>query len=600
MALHVFVIKETELEDPQDLRAESEKYSNSTNERKNMSTKTLRKRIALVAVSALGAGLLSVVAVPSANAADTGDFTFTGTGLLGSVITGGSTTQTATLLTTGSLVVTTTGGDNGYFVVSAGGSISSAVIGNGSLTAPDGISTDQKKFLTAGTTSTFTVVPTGAAGSTFTITGYTGIATGVVTDVLTVTIAASSSYGVASASSSYLSWVGTATAEATSDVANKSATDYATNALYLNVQINDAYGNNITSATGALVATVTAGATVGFGPITTCGTVVDPTATAGTYTQSVTATCPQSINLVVKQATVGAGWNGTVTVTYNGVTIGTKSGKITGAPASLLVSPVAINSPLSTTQTTWVYYVKDSVGNELTTVNATDVVLSTSSDSSVISAAVSLTKPNPLLTSSTYGYGDTTCAKAGSSKVVMQITTNGNVVKSNEFTQLCGGNAYSYTAAFDKASYVQGEIATMTVTFKDALGNLANSLVQVDACTYVGSITDAVISAPMMLRAASSSSIFEGDSTDSSCGIYLGKAGTKVYTFTVGTAVGLTDGSYNAVVSFPSVDDAAAVAYKVSTGSTGISLADVLKAIVSLIASINKQIAALQKALLKK
>jgi hypothetical protein len=34
-----------------------------------MSTKTLRKRIALVAVSALGAGLLSVVAVPSANAA---------------------------------------------------------------------------------------------------------------------------------------------------------------------------------------------------------------------------------------------------------------------------------------------------------------------------------------------------------------------------------------------------------------------------------------------------------------------------------------------------------------------------------------------------
>jgi len=35
-----------------------------------MSTKTLRKRIALVAVTALGAGLLSVVAVPSANAAN--------------------------------------------------------------------------------------------------------------------------------------------------------------------------------------------------------------------------------------------------------------------------------------------------------------------------------------------------------------------------------------------------------------------------------------------------------------------------------------------------------------------------------------------------
>jgi hypothetical protein len=42
------------------------------------------------------------------------------------------------------------------------------------------------------------------------------------------------------------------------------------------------------------------------------------------------------------------------------------------------------------------------------------------------------------------------------------------------------------------------------------------------------------------------------------------------------------------------------VAYKVVAPSTGVSNADVLKAIVSLIASINKQIAALQKALLKK
>jgi len=41
----------------------------TTNERKSMSTKTTLKRIALVAVSALGAGVLSVIAVPTANAA---------------------------------------------------------------------------------------------------------------------------------------------------------------------------------------------------------------------------------------------------------------------------------------------------------------------------------------------------------------------------------------------------------------------------------------------------------------------------------------------------------------------------------------------------
>jgi hypothetical protein len=225
-----------------------------------------------------------------------------------------------------------------------------------------------------------------------------------------------------------------------------------------------------------------------------------------------------------------------------------------------------------------------------------------SSDKSVISAAVSNSVSDPSLDADTYGTGTSTCLKAGSSKVVMQITTNGNVVKSNEFTQLCGGAAYSYSASLDKASYVQGEIATMTVTFKDALGNLANSLQAVDTCSGTPSaspLTDAVISAPMM-SPVGSGSLYTYSTTTTSCGIYVGSAGTKKYTLTVGTATGLTDGNYNAVVSFPTVDVAASVAYKVSTGSTGVSNADVLKAIVSLIASINKQIAALQKALLKK
>jgi hypothetical protein len=81
--------------------------------------------------------------------------------------------------------------------------------------------------------------------------------------------------------------------------------------------------------------------------------------------------------------------------------------------------------------------------------------------------------------------------------------------------------------------------------------------------------------------------------------------GVVKFTFTVGTSSGITAGSYNALVDFPTLTDAETatiqtVAYKVSTGDTGVSNADVLKAIVSLIASINKQIAALQKALLKR
>jgi hypothetical protein len=79
-------------------------------------------------------------------------------------------------------------------------------------------------------------------------------------------------------------------------------------------------------------------------------------------------------------------------------------------------------------------------------------------------------------------------------------------------------------------------------------------------------------------------------------------SGNIVYTFTVGTASGAIPGKYQALVSFPTLTSPAAtqtVAYEIS-GGAGVSNADVLKAIVSLIASINKQIAALQKALLKK
>ena len=72
--------------------------------------------------------------------------------------------------------------------------------------------------------------------------------------------------------------------------------------------------------------------------------------------------------------------------------------------------------------------------------------------------------------------------------------------------------------------------------------------------------------------------------------------GVATYKFIVGS---VGDGSYQLVVSFPTVNalnsaqSADTIAFTVSSGST--SLNDVLKGIVSLIASINKQIAALAK-----
>jgi len=83
-------------------------------------------------------------------------------------------------------------------------------------------------------------------------------------------------------------------------------------------------------------------------------------------------------------------------------------------------------------------------------------------------------------------------------------------------------------------------------------------------------------------------------------------SGVKTYKFVVGT----TEGSYNMVVEIPLILTATnkvtygaaaqTVAYKVASGTTTVSNADVLKSIVSLIASINKQIQALQKLILKR
>jgi hypothetical protein len=80
------------------------------------------------------------------------------------------------------------------------------------------------------------------------------------------------------------------------------------------------------------------------------------------------------------------------------------------------------------------------------------------------------------------------------------------------------------------------------------------------------------------------------------------RTGTWVYTYTVNVG---SEGSYNGAVKIAvgstsaQYNKALTVPYTIAP-SGAVALADVLKAIVSLIASINKQIAALQKALLRR
>ena len=186
-----------------------------------------------------------------------------------------------------------------------------------------------------------------------------------------------------------------------------------------------------------------------------------------------------------------------------------------------------------------------------------------------------------------YSVGNFTCgAIAGESKVKIQYTNaaSGTIATSPEFTARCADDPYTYTASFDKASYVQGELATLTVQFLDSKGNKANNV------GAHGALTD---STPMFTEVTA-----QGD------GVADKADGTNTYTYTVGGTSAVTAGSYTAIIDFASLTAVAAVkatpSYKVSTGGDSTTNADVLKSIVALIASINKQIQALQKLILKR
>jgi trimeric autotransporter adhesin len=548
-----------------------------------MSTKTLRKRIALVAVAALGAGVLSVAPANAANEGQIGTDPAVGSvGVLAEALVAAAATGTATVLTTGKVGITSTGGAGAYFVVSSGAYVAGGIV-DATDTTPDGtVSGDQKKYTSAAADNIFYVVPTGAAGTSFTITGYATSTSTTVVSKQTVTIAASSVAGVVSPADSTLSWVSDDGEAADADETGESSTTYGTG-LFLSIKLKDAYEAAITSTSGALVVSVSSGATVKL-----AGTAGNAVGSAGTFNTAVSALNPSDINAYIAESTVGAGWNGTVTVTYNGVTIGTKSGKITGAPASITVTPKKIGTTAGgANEDSFTFLVKDAAGNNLD-FTASAYVLNKSSDLAIVSDAVG-TEDGSAATA-TPANGDHTCAgTAGSADVSLKTTINGTVLVSNTVKLTCGGAAVAYSASFDKASYIQGEIATLTATFKDAAGNLAHSY-----STVTTADGDTTISAPMMVRVG-------GDTILAAT--KPGLSGTIAHTFTVGTNSGLTEGSYNAVVNYSktlTLAPVSTVAYKVTTGGTGVSNADVLKAIVSLIASINKQIAALQKALLKR
>lgn len=602
-----------------------------------MSTKTIKQRIALVAVSALTAGLFSVVSAPASSAnynvapgtnsptsvagvlhmatstnatgAAARDISteannlsvglLTTSDLLGNRWAG--TTQTATLLSNGTLTVYTTAAATGSNTISA------ITVENGTIAAvlgADGISSGRTVAVNGGATiMSASITPTSGA-TTMTIRSYhansstyggaantpgdaTAIATataapslGTLTGQITVTIAAASAAGVMSTSKSGIYYAADGTGGLSADATSGTWLTKSPTSQLANIDVDDAYGNAIAATTGLLQATATNGAIVA---IRAAGTTTSGTASTAFYTGA----SPDNTILVVNAPTFAA-LSTTVTVTYNGVEVGKKSFTFTGP-----ITKIEIGSPrrikeLSGTATAGsnvkgaTIAFSDSAGNVIYPVASdsyyptSGLLVSASSDRTVVLS----TTP----TSSATGYIDWSCDATASTDnaILTYVNIGGVVATSNTAKVSCAGNPVSYTASFDKATYTPGEVATLSVTFKDSKGNLANDNYDWSSGSW-------------------------GDTSVSSGGGTLAVASSTSDVSANGVAkyrllVGVTEGSYNAVVNVDALTAQSAVTagFTVKSATAAVSNADVLKSIVSLIASINKQIQALQKLILRR
>jgi len=368
---------------------------------------------------------------------------------------------------------------------------------------------------------------------------------------------------------------------------------------YIGFAINDAYNANLDD--GNIVVTATNGALVNYGETTT--------AAAGTASTDVTyANADTFGSVTVSQGTANAPVTTTVTISYNGTTVCTKTVTIRGEAASIEISDIAtqdLSGTAGIANASWINdtsgraalfkaTTKDSAGNIVKNSAAFGTWASVAASLAGQTVVTAISVDNPATsTSSTspwrYATGIYSCGAAAgslaSAKVQFTNAGSGTVVTSGNIPLRCADDAASVTASWDKASYKQGELATMTLKFIDTKGNPANN---------VGSTGTYTSLVPMMTAISATGAA-----------LTLTNQGTATLSWSVGTSTGLTAGTYTSIVDFTSLIAAGTGTrqtgtYTVSTGGDTTTNADVLKSIVALIASINKQIQALQKLILKR
>jgi hypothetical protein len=583
-----------------------------------MSTKTNFKRVALVAVASLGLGVLTSVAPASAVATVAGDIT--------------ATAAAAGVNTTGICAVGTATSSATPSTIAVGGTQSFAIANNGDAvltisgpatwsTIASGVTYDSTRQVATTTTTQAALVLTVSGAGAIQVAHQAAVGGGVL-QIFYLTAVASCTSGASVANShvqvtasttdidTAAQWIvrqgvktstaanfagGTVMSTTNMDTSLDVRTLFANDAsAYIAIEANDAYKVAIGGSTNLLVISCDNAARVNSTKF-------------NFYSASNFTGVTNTANIRVQQPVSGVAATVTCTVSVNGVLLSTKVIKFAGDLASITIAASRIGAPAGLGRFT--YEAKDAAGNRLTSALGTsdahvlgtlvsNITLTSGAGGVTLGSLAEIAADDADYFGQSYGAGSNpyiagkapatfTCFDYGTKDItVYAYSAAGTKITSNAATLTCEDAAVdTYTASLDKATYKQGDVATLTITAKGSGGNT----------TAYGTTPGAGYSVAMPGMTA----VVAPATTDTET---TARTGTWVYTYTVNVGA---EGSYNGAVKIAvgstsaQYNKALTVPYTIGT-SGAVSNADVLKAIVSLIASINKQIAALQKALLKK
>jgi hypothetical protein len=603
----------------------------------------MKQRIAVVAVSALTAGVLSVVAAPVANAAvpaastlfvsstatttgsavnaDNDQTTMKSLGWIAKT-SGGTAAGNGFTLTSGVATATVYAGakiafagsnaaaaNSGIGFVVTGGTLSGLAgytevpdtrVLNGTSTTAVGYDADADSDNFGGVFNISAPVGSTATLQAFVGTGIVSTATatnGTMIGQWVFTVASTSTVQVYSASKSTItSQVAIAKGATPSTSVAYDNTDLIQNGSvgYIYVNLKDALGSQILAAsTTSLTATTSAGTIIGHATAASANsyaatgalTVITP-ADAGVY------------YVVVNQPVANTAGTATVNISLDGAVIATKTLKWAGDIATLAVDTVNSASSFIDGATATapvaakygvVYVAKDAAGNVVTLAAQPTV---DSATGALVGASVynlSVLADGGEYQTTARGYGYTTMIVpsglngAASYRLKLTNAVGTSIYSAVQTVKVSSGGPNSFVASWDKAQYAPGDIAILTLTVKDAYGN------PVGAGTALPGLTNNLIVSTAGFTAVGSACV------DAS---YTDSAGVKTCKF----AAGNTEGAYSYSVDLNTVAPQSATigSLKIAATTAVVSNAQVLQSIVALIASINKQIQALQALILKK